>query len=183
MGQYYYPVIVDCNDNAKTIYAHDFENGLKLTEHSYIGNNFMAAVMNELLFNPHQVWWAGDYSDGEDYPDGVYEKYIRYSDKFELIKPNEENQKWRYDNCCLVNIDKKQYVKLPKNEEDKWQVNPLSLLTAVGNGRGGGDYRGNDVWMVGYWAGDRIKITFEKPITDYTDITNNFDFYEDWMRE
>ena len=37
MGQYYYPIILD--ENGKIIvwmYAHEYGNGLKLTEHSFI---------------------------------------------------------------------------------------------------------------------------------------------------
>ena len=45
MGQYYNAVILA--DNKKKVkawvYSRDFSNGLKLMEHSYIGNNFVSA--------------------------------------------------------------------------------------------------------------------------------------------
>ena len=64
MGQYYKP----CNiDTLEYLYSHEFDNGLKLMEHSYIGNNFVEAV--ERLLSPGGPWhkchlcWAGDYMD------------------------------------------------------------------------------------------------------------------------
>ena len=44
MGQYFKPVIIDKKDSKKVVaslHAHDFFNGLKLMEHSYVGNNFV----------------------------------------------------------------------------------------------------------------------------------------------
>jgi len=49
------------------LYSHNFDNGLKLMESSYIGNNFMEVV--ERLLSPNGAWhwcrlvWAGDYMD------------------------------------------------------------------------------------------------------------------------
>lgn len=45
-----------------------------------------------------------------------------------------------------------------------WCVNPLPLLTACGNGRGGGDYYDcyPDYDKVGTWAFDFIELTREK---------------------
>lgn len=73
MGQYYKPTNVD---KMEYLYSHDFDNGLKLMEHSYIGNNFVGAV--ERLLSPKGNWhrchlvWAGDYMDeGLFLPEGV----------------------------------------------------------------------------------------------------------------
>ena len=50
-------------------------------------------------------------------------------------------------------------------DKDGWILHPLSLLTAVGNGRGGGDYPENrvDYYMVGAWAGNTLEITDKVP--------------------
>ena len=65
MGQYYMPVILA--DNKKTvkkfIYSHNYGNGMKLMEHSYIGNNFVSAFESLIQDNPQRVVWAGDYAD------------------------------------------------------------------------------------------------------------------------
>jgi hypothetical protein len=58
----------------------------------------------------------------------------------------------------LVNYSKKQYCTIPVNDNNKWQVHPLPLLTCSGNGRGGGDYRLEDE-RVGSWAFDKIGLT------------------------
>ena len=44
-------------------------------------------------------------------------------------------------------------------DKDGWTIHPLSLLTAVGNGRG--DYGDEcvDSYMVGAWAGNTLEIT------------------------
>ena len=53
MGQYYKPV------NTKTmkwLYSHSYDgNGLKLTEHSWVGNTFVGAVMT--LLSPKNKWY------------------------------------------------------------------------------------------------------------------------------
>jgi hypothetical protein len=70
----------------------------------------------------------------------------------------------------IVNHTKKVYVK--KNNEmyivasEQLVFHPLALLTAEGNGRGGGDYNGPNKDMVGTWARDVISMENEAP--DYT---------------
>lgn len=69
----------------------------------------------------------------------------------------------------LVNHDKKQYIDYDeyrhKSYSQGWVVNPLPLLTAIGNDLGGGDYhRGCKFYnRVGYWALDLISIEDEAP--------------------
>ena len=54
-----------------------------------------------------------------------------------------------------------------------WQIHPLPLLTAEGNGRGGGDYHGTNMEMVGAWARCRLGLVKEVP-EGFTEITPNF---------
>ena len=59
MGQYYTPIIKRGN-KMRRVYSHDFHNGLKLTEHSYVGNNFVniastticAYLFGKFILNP-----------------------------------------------------------------------------------------------------------------------------------
>lgn len=73
MGQYYNPSILKTNHKlaknpvAVSLYSWDFDNGLKLMEHSWVGNNFVGAFIhligeNSPYFGQPCVW-AGDYAD------------------------------------------------------------------------------------------------------------------------
>jgi hypothetical protein len=66
----------------------------------------------------------------------------------------------------IVNHTKKVYVKKTGD------LHPLPILTAEGNGRGGGDYHGPNIDMVGTWARDVISMENEAP--DYTLIECGF---------
>lgn len=77
-----------------------------------------------------------------------------------------------------VNETKKQYMLMPKR--GFFVYSPISLLTAIGNGRGGGDYRGDNS-LIGYWAGDKVYLSKTKPNEKYSDITEDVDFgCEEW---
>lgn len=90
---------------------------------------------------------------------------------FKILKANET----RY----LVNHDKKEFVDKTKTprDDDGWRIHPLPLLTCEGNGRGGGDYRGESE-LVGRWARDVISVESTKSAIpkDYTEL--NFDLVE-----
>lgn len=73
MGQYYNPSILKTNHKlaknpvAVSLYSWDFGNGLKLMEHSWVGNNFVGAFIhligeNSPYFGKPCVW-GGDYAD------------------------------------------------------------------------------------------------------------------------
>ena len=111
--------------------------------------------------------------------DSVTPKVINES--FDFSKP-----------CYLVNESTREYIDLLRLEEinrGTWggSIHPLPLLTAVGNGRGGGDYHGSraiNQRMVGAWAGDLLTIeesvpTSEDGFLEYIDITDDAHFSED----
>ena len=202
MGQYYKPVNVD---KMEYLYSHDFDNGLKLMEHSYIGNSFVEAV--ERLLSPGGSWhrchlvWAGDYMDtGLFLPEGTPEvdeegydinlygyidengknamgaskhlaKIKDYAARMEATK--QSASEWLKTlpkkGTILVNWTKKLCIDLTKEEPQeeysgrKWTIHPLPLLTCSGNGKGGGDYRGQDECVTGSWAGDEISIEYDMP--------------------
>lgn len=186
MGQYYMPVLIDGEDK-RFLYSHDYGNGLKLMEHSWIGNNFVNAVMAHMVERPVRLAWMGDYSDAcyeelqnkdtvptyEEY-EALYKGLWDNSD-IEGAIPKADSKKFDLDpkKVYLVDFDKKEYISILNymervaawdNPESKdielWYINPLPLLTAVGNGQGGGDY-----WsavgenQVGSWAFDPILVT------------------------
>ena len=181
MGQYYVPTLIDNNGTMKTLFSHTYRSGRKLTEHSYIGNSFMAAVMNALNEKPHRVWWLGDYAEIADFKNKEYRLLAKDRKKAGSKKCNiTPLGDWDWDlGTYLINFDKKCFIQLEKYEYDKWKIHPLSLLTAVGNGKGGGDYFG-DVGIddVGAWAGNKLMITHNKP-EGKIDATEDYYFSEE----
>lgn len=98
MGQYYMPTLIDDNGTISTLYSHDYDNGLKLMEHSYIGNDFVNAVLTQLWKHPQRLAWIGDYSDSF------------YGDPYETKLPHSEFMKY-YDAAW-------------RDEEGRYQIHP-----------------------------------------------------------
>jgi len=165
MGQYYKPVSLE---KKEFLYSHDYKNGLKLMEHSWLDNNFINAVEHLLKrggkWYGDSILWAGDYADNE--PDSKNNIYGIVDEEGKKIKPSTEKK----DNSLryLKNLDTKEFVDLKKvpvtelYEGWEWRIHPLPLLTCEGNGRGGGDYRGSSD-LVGKWARNRVIIQKSKP--------------------
>lgn len=163
MGQYYKSINLD---DKQFMSAHSYGSGIKLTEHSWIGNNYVGAVMNLMVkggdWFRKRIVWAGDYYGDE----GKEVDYYAQCKDFIKIKPTEYMNQIMQRTAKLVNHTKKLYVRydeMPDN--DGWIINPLPLLTACGNGRGGGDYceGQSDYDKVGIWAGDVLSIEFAVP--------------------
>jgi hypothetical protein len=174
MGQYYYPIILD--DTGKIVIwmnANMYRNGLKLTEHSYIMNNFVSTFEFGLspdgIYHKSRVVWAGDYADAEPNEEqNLYHKCTEYS----LINPAEkETAKYSF----IVNHSKRLFVDKTKivKDRDGFMFHPLPLLTADGNGRGGGDYHGKSEQLVGSWARDVISVEEVAPV-DFEEIVVDF---------
>lgn len=207
MGQYFVPVVISDRENPKInmhFYSHVYGSGLKLMEHSYVGNGFVQAVELVLALDGAQrVVWAGDYADPEPGTrDGVplpnlylmsHDEDVQFA-KAVLVRtpalftgiyapaptnPDPEHDRMLRE-CILIdppfeiddavhryvlNIDKQLYVdklKAPPAGYNDLRIHPMPLLTAEGNGRGGGDYRA-DTSVIGSWARDRISIAEQVP--------------------
>jgi hypothetical protein len=107
--------------------------------------------------------WAGDYADPECESEKNLYKLADEQDYKNIAPPDRIMGAYRY----IVNHTKKLYVdKESVKAEPQYglRVHPLSLLTAEGNGRGGGDYRGSKQELVGTWARDVISV--EKGVPD-----------------
>ena len=70
MGQYFIPVL-ERNDKT-TIFDSYYKtkedtkrqyNAMKLTEHSWVYNEYTEGLCNKLLNKPARVMWVGDYSE------------------------------------------------------------------------------------------------------------------------
>ena len=171
MGQYYKPTSLQTNDY---VYSWDFNNGLKLMEHSWIRNEFVNFVESLIakggLWENHPIVWAGDYANEE--PDSNLNLYNMVKEK--LTKPEGYKKKYyRY----LINETTKTFVDKSKIPNvDGWKIHPLPLLTCEGNGGGGGDYFGRDKNnIIGTWARNIITVSTKKP-KGYTELI--FDLIE-----
>jgi hypothetical protein len=156
MGQYYHAIILDAAGKILVwMNAFAYGSGVKLTEHSYVGNNFVStfefSLSPEGIYHKSRVVWAGDYADKETGQDkNLYEQ----CDDYNLIRPQvKSTEKYRF----VVNHTKKQYA-----DKSKWEMHPLPLLTAEGNGRGGGDIQDAPP-CVGSWARDVISVEESLP--------------------
>jgi len=161
MGQYYKAINLDNKQ-----WLNSSGGGLKLTEHSWVGNDFVGRIMNLMLetgeWFKKRIVWAGDYY-GDEGDEIDHYKQAGSSNKIDpLIYMTAANQK----RAKLINHTKKLYVRYDEMpDKDGWVVNPLPILTALGNGRGGGDYSESqpDCDKVGIWAGDVLSISFTVP--------------------
>lgn len=174
MGQYYLIANMDKKEFFKS------SGGLKLMEWSYQENDTVKAL-NYLLsedWRGNRVYVIGDYANShpsnpnnanyEDIircledefnlpPEASIYKYVCYNfKKKEKIK----KQTFRY----LYNHATREYVDFHNNIKLDWwivqrsklkamSVSPTSLLLAMGNGQGGGDYFDEDTaYLVGLWV-------------------------------
>lgn len=138
MGQYYIPTILGPRYGiSATFYSHDYDNGLKLMEHSYLGNNFVNAVSLKIYHQPMRVAWIGDYSN-QPYPEDdikerepyqrkllkaefmrIYNKVWNSDRNYKKIKPEplggfESPEK--FDGYYLINHTQETYVDLGEYE-------------------------------------------------------------------
>lgn len=202
MGQYYYPTILRKNNKrfySEEFYSHDYDSGLKLTEHSYCGNHFVETVMAQLLNNPGRLAWIGDYHEEGDFaelnpglPKSIekrfykhYEsehdycagKHVSHYSKPEEVKERQGRFILNHDKKCYIDMEKYEKDNLTFGEDDDQCFHPIPLLTAVGNGRGGGDFSGVGEEDVGSWAGDLLEVRNAKP-KGYRNVTEDIQFQE-----
>lgn len=193
MGQYYKIVNVD---KQLYISPRDMNNGAKLMEWSYHRNSMVLALMNLLAneWKGDRVYVVGDYAESDNPKEPCYEAvkmleeemglpteeigsvYCYASEKFRNISAlaDGEDHGLRY----IYNHKTKQFIDTGKcpiewtwysKEENKVYINkiaPISLLLAMGNGRGGGDFYSGHIGYeyVGSWCSSvqDIEITENK---------------------
>jgi hypothetical protein len=175
MGQYYKVILLaennlDIYEIIRCFIEPTYNNGSKLMEHSYIDNDFVAIVESLLspegMFYKSRIVWAGDYADNEpNLNDNLYTITETQNNKAILSAA-----KISKDYIYILNHTKKLYIDKTKYDN----IHPLPILTAEGNGRGGGDYYGTNIELVGTWARDVISVEKHKP-DNYTKFTHKFE--------
>lgn len=153
MGQYYFPIYLGPDGKIRAwMDPHAYHNRAKLTEHSYMKNAFVNTFEWGLAPGAHfykaRVVWAGDYADPE--PRGENLHYM--CGEYTKIHPETKGPGPRY----ILNHTKKLFVDKHKVPTKGYTYHPLPILTAEGNGRGGGDVRPSP--LVGSWARDEISV-------------------------
>lgn len=216
MGQYYTPVILN-GTGGKSIGSFspfDYENTMKLTEHSYLGNNFVAAVVAKAMAQsinndrPITLAWLGDYAtlDEDIRAKGYTGQHRDYERIFLRVQKTAKNRATRilpvdseirsflkyadtavfYDTIRREKLSLSAYKEViiakrksgemssPYGEPEYLIFHPIPLLTAIGNGKGGGDYRGNHLEWIGKWALHPLLITINgspDPEGEWKDIS------------
>ena len=172
----------------------------KMLEHCYQDNDGVL-IVDKLLRKDGLWWkqpvvWAGFYADDESdlflpdedsedknatKPANLYDYADRHGLQLSSSPQSNNTTPCRY----VLNHDKKQFVDIFTLPVDKWghKVHPLCLLTAEGNGRGGGDYKRKssnfhelcaDFHLVGSWARDPISVQDEEPDSDFEELKVQF---------
>ena len=180
MGQYYSPVLQQENKKKIEVYTTTVNgefHGMKIMEHSWLENDLLGAIAFKIYKNPSRVAWCGDYAEDDEL------KALNPSLSYRYIREHAKELKdvtilKQQKNMYLINHDKKIYIDLKRYSKvaeefskgttwEGWVVHPLSLLTAVGNDRGGGDYHeGSSTTCfnsVGTWAWNLLSIDTVKP--------------------
>ena len=143
MGQYYHPIIMGKRYGVQGwLYSHAYGEGLKLMEHSYLGNDFVNAVLRKIDHQPMRIAWMGDYAN-EPYPDVPEEAYQRKIERAKFMKIYESvyggygtaptapqihpeplegfDSPDRFDGWYLINHSANEYVDLGKfQKENGW---------------------------------------------------------------
>lgn len=195
MGQYYQVVYKNNKGKIKYYDRTLIRDGkgeytmVKLTEHSWFYNEFVNSMCHQIYNskNKIRIIWMGDYAN--EFLDEYPETFNNY-DTVDLLNMYEEcwhNESTKtlpikyidFDlhNKYLINHTKKQFINCSmyykENVIKEWCIHPLPLLTCIGNGCGGGDYRypteDSTPEFVGTWAWDEISIEDNKP-ENYTQI-------------
>lgn len=169
-------------------------NSVKLIEHSWWNNEFLTNFCARLYERSREnnkethILWLGDYAelDGLSSLEGLSACFARVVQrswlKQALQDPNRKeidigntNPDFSLINKFLVNTTKQEFINCTtyyncNHDVDDWCIHPLPLLTAVGNGEGGGDYFGVNNELVGRWAGDALYIDDEEPVEPFKEI-------------
>lgn len=176
-------------------------------EHSWVGNDFVNAALSLVYNNAKRIAWIGDYADDPyEHMQDNYAKVMPY-DEFMVYytaawesdgKKTHKISQGKFTKSdlsifdiktvgmYLINHDLREYVDLADyvrdcsitQNDETWCINPLPLLTACGNDRGGGDFHSGNAGYeyVGAWAFAHIEYTSE--ISDgYT--KKDYKFIED----
>lgn len=172
MGQYY-KIAVNAGDGNVRYFIPTFR---KLTRHSVFGGDVTERI-GQMIHGKHSyVAWIGDYATDEELTaitHGAISK--KKHDRAIGCSWPKAKADFKMEEKYLVNHTKKMFIDMlayrgtmdaiPAEEV----YSPLPMLTAIGNGRGGGDYCAEGEAhlpsenLVGTWAWDEISVEDTQP--------------------
>ena len=194
MGQYYKPTIqaIKYEDNRKqvrklfVIDPYDLDYGVKLCEHTHRNSEVVRLVTNLMYELNKQDWatqlvWLGDYAN----PSFGVEPNLYGSLQYSNVQFRKENGvivsamvegfngviDMTQDHHYLVNHDRNEYI---NTAENVGAYSQLALLTADGNGKGGGDYWGKNWRDVGLWRYHEISVMDKERFDEYLKERSRF---------
>ena len=205
MGQYYKPAIqaIKYEDNRKqvrklfVIDPYDLDYGVKLCEHTHRNSEVVRLVTNLMYELNKQDWatqlvWLGDYAN----PSFGVEPNLYGSLQYSNVQFRKENGvivsamvegfngviDMTQDHHYLVNHDRNEYI---NTAENVGAYSQLALLTADGNGKGGGDYWGKNWRDVGLWRYHEISVMDKERFNEYLKERSRFqskDSHDKWVK-
>lgn len=173
MGQYY-RIAYRHLDGEAVINNRNVEGlgyiGAKLMEHSWLEGGLIMAVANEMYQHPMFLAWVGDYAENDEIIEATggldYKKVWEKQDYEHQLPKKDFDFTGKYlcnhSKACYISFD--YYLRTSQADWRGATICPFSLLTAIGNGRGGGDYSSDiNIQEVGTWAWDLISIEDTPP--------------------
>lgn len=179
MEQYYRVAVKPRNQGITVNVRKEFGGnyvGLKLMEHAYLRNGLCKSVGAMLSRGPCRVAWVGDYAEDDELK-GLTNGELPYGAVWNENDGQSclDDVDFHFTGKFLVNHTKGLYLSFDEHSEKSGQdICPFALLTAVGNGRGGGDYCGTSQDLVGSWCWDELSIVEEEPKDGGLTKTNVF---------
>lgn len=130
------------------------------------------------LVKPINELWSGKFNHETKMWEDSYDPFMNFVD--ELVK-----------NVYLINKTRKEYISLKRwfnecvgndydHDNKRFAFHPLPLLTACGNGLGGGDFHQGDRYnckYIGYWAFNNLYFSNEPP-KNYKEAEYLYDDFE-----
>lgn len=167
MGQYY---LIANMDKREVLCLDGRFPGMKLLEIA-CSKTDSNAVINQIAESWHgdTVYLIGDYADLSDPNVTYFDELRRWTDKLHLTDslytyvsdnftkvegdPADKGYRFVYNHNEKVYID---LLHIPLSHDSRFNfdyyINPIPLLIAMGNGRGGGDYGSNNEHLAGSWC-------------------------------
>lgn len=196
MGQYYKAIVqaTKYNENREEIKKQfvispfNFNEGLKLCENAYKKSPLVKFVTNFMYHLNQEDWktqlvWLGDYANQSF---GNIDLYVDLKEN--QVKLNVEDGvivsamvdgfdgviDMTKDHHYLVNHDRNEYI---NTSENVGAYSQLALLSADGNGKGGGDYWGANWREVGLWRYHDITIMDKQELDEFLKEKSKYDHY------
>ena len=174
MGQYFKAVI----EQEKKTEVIESTHGQKLMEFSWIDCYFPNFVASKLLNKKGRVAFVGDYADKVKIKKIPIDKLFEYCWGENRTPKKTSKTNFSIDDKFIINHTTKEFLDcnayIKNSTKDDECIHPLPLLTAIGNGLGGGDfsYPQDEAMLtkVGIWAYDELEITNTKP-SKYKEFT------------